>query len=217
MEQKTLNGAVRKEMRKKPSRRLRKEGKIPAIIYGHTGSHPITVDEHEFNTKFHTVSENTIITLSTEEGSYDVLVKDFQENTLTGRILHIDFYEIERGKALKTRVPIHLDGIAPGVREGGILEHRLHELEIECLPKDLPEDIIIDISALDLGHTIHVSDIEVLDGVRVINLPDSVIATVSHRKAEEEVEEEEEGEEGLLGEGEEGEEAGEEAAGEEEE
>jgi large subunit ribosomal protein L25 len=210
MEQKTLSGTVRKELRKKPARRLRKEGKIPAIIYGHTGSHAITVDEHEFNTKFHTVSENTIITLSTEDGSYDVLVKDFQENTLTGRILHIDFYEIERGKTLKTHVPVHLEGVAPGIREGGILEHRLHELEVECLPKDLPEDIVIDISGLSIGNTIHVSEIETPEGVKILDMDDNVIVTISHKKAEEVVEEEEE-EEGLLGEEELGEEGAEEA------
>lgn len=216
MEQKTLSATVRKEMRKKPSRRLRKEGKIPAIIYGHTGSYPVTVDEHEFNTKFHTVSENTIIKLSTEDGSYDVLVKDFQENTLTGKILHIDFFEIEQGKLLKTHVPLHLDGVAPGVREGGILEQRLHELEVECLPKDLPEDVVIDINSLELGDSIHVSDMEEMEGVKILDLPENVIVTVSHRKIEEVVEEEE-GEEGLLGEGEEGEETSEETAGTEEE
>jgi large subunit ribosomal protein L25 len=87
---------------------------------------------------------------------------------------------------------------------------------VECLPKDLPEDVVININALDLGHTIHVSDVTPPEGVKILNLEDSVIVTVSHRKAEEEVAEEEEGEEGLL-EGEEGEEeAGEEAASEEE-
>ena len=203
MEQKTLVGEKREELKKGASRRLRKLGKIPAIIYGHTGSHPIIVDEHEFSTKFHRVSENTIINITIDKDEYDVLVKDFQENILTGKITHIDFYEIERGKVLRTRVPVRLEGVSPGVREGGVLEHQLHELEIECLPKDLPESVIIDISILNIGDSIHVSDVTPPEGVKYLNAEEYVIVSVSHRKAEE-VEETEE--EGLI-EGEEAEEA----------
>ena len=193
MEQKTLNGSVRSDFKKRASRRLRKEGKIPAIVYGHTGTHPVVVDAHEFSSQFHTVSENTIISLKTEKKTYDVLVKDFQENILTGMITHIDFYEIERGKALKTHIPIHLEGVSPGVREGGILEHPLHDVEVECLPKDLPGRIMVDINSLDVGDSIHIFDIEPPEGVKFLTSSENVVVAVTHRKAEILPEEEEEG------------------------
>jgi len=214
MEQKTLTGENRKEFKKRTASRLRRSGKIPAVIYGHSGDHPIAVDEHEFSTKFHRVSENTIINLTVEKDQYDVLVKDYQEDILTGKITHIDFYEIERGKALRTHVPVRLEGVSPGVREGGILDHHLHELEIECLPKDLPDTVVIDISNLEIGDSVHVGDLDPPKGVQYLNADEYVIVSVSHRKAEvleeEEVEEEEEE---ALAEGE----AVEEASAEEEE
>ncbi len=197
MEQKTLNGSVRSDFKKRASRRLRKEGKIPAIVYGHTGSHPVAVDAHEFSSKFHTVSENTIISLKTGKKTYDVLVKDFQENILTGMITHIDFYEIERGKVLKAHIPIRLEGVSPGVREGGILDHPLHDVEVECLPKDLPGSIVVDISPLNVGDSVHVSDLEPPKGVKFLISPENVVVSVTHKKAEILPEEEEELEEEM--------------------
>ncbi|TFG61970.1 MAG: 50S ribosomal protein L25, partial [Spirochaetales bacterium] len=148
MEKKTLNIDLREERKKGPAGRLRRMGKIPAIIYGHGEPTAISVDEHEFNKKFHTVSENTIINLRTGDHDYDVLVKDYQSDILTGRIKHLDFFEIDRKKLLKTHVPIRLTGTSIGVREGGLLEHLLHDAEVECLPKDMPEEYVLDITNL---------------------------------------------------------------------
>jgi large subunit ribosomal protein L25 len=195
MEQKTLAFTLRKETKKGPSRRLRRVGKIPSIVYGHNEPICIAVDEHEFNTKFKTISESTIITLKSDERSYDVLVKDYQEDTIRGKIVHIDFYEIEKGKLLKTYVPVHLSGAPVGVKEGGLLETVTHELEIECLPKNLPEEIVIDISSLGVGHSIHVADIPTLDDVKYLAASDQVVCTITHKRVEEVVAEEEEIEE----------------------
>ncbi|HUX49397.1 MAG TPA: 50S ribosomal protein L25 [Spirochaetia bacterium] len=184
MEQKVLQGNVRADIGKGPVGRLRKTGKIPAIIYGHEKCHSIAIDAREFGQKFKTVSENTIITIHTEQGDHDVLVKDYQEDLATGRIMHIDFYEIETNKVLKTRVPFHIAGTAPGVREGGVLETLLHDLEIECLPRDIPQSITVDISTLAVGSSIHVSDIALPAGIRVLAANDQVIVTVAHQKAE---------------------------------
>ena len=184
MEQTTLNAYVRNELKKGASRRLRKAGKIPAVVYGHAGTSTVSVDEHEFHHKFRRVSENTIISLKTEEKSYDVLVKQFQEDLLTGKVLHIDFYEIEQGVALRTNVPVHLHGTAPGVREGGIMEQLLHEIEVECLPKDIPQEINVDISSLVAGSSVHVFDIPSMEGVRFLSTPDSVIVIITHLKEE---------------------------------
>ncbi len=207
MEQKTLTFIPREKTKKGPSKRLRRIGKIPSVVYGHNEPVCISVDEHEFSIKFKTVSESTIITLKSEDKAYEVLVKDYQEDILKGKIIHIDFYEVEQGKLLKTHMPIRFSGAPVGVREGGVLETVTHVLEIECLPKDLPEEVIIDINALELGHTIHISDVPAPEGVKYLAASDQVICTITRKRAEEEVAEEEEIEE----EGVEGEEAEEEA------
>jgi len=199
MEKRTLAILLKSKNTKRENRQLRREGKIPAVVYGKTDSQGIIIDEHEFNAKFPIISENVIINLKGDSGAYDVLIKDYQENIITGRVQHIDFYEIERGKILRTHAPVHFSGTSIGVREGGLLDTLIHELEIECLPKDLPEEFSVDISALEVGDSIHVRDIESPDGVRIITSQDQVICLVEHRRAEEvaEVAEEELEEEAL--------------------
>ncbi len=195
MESKTLTAFVREE-RKKAAKRLRREGKIPAVVYGKDVNLPIYVDEHEFNTKFHTISENAIINLKMNGEERDVLVKDYQEDIIKGKILHIDFYAIERGKTLRTHVPIEFIGTAEGVKLGGILETLLHEVEVECLPKDLPDKFEVDISALGVGDSLHVSDIKVEGNIRIITPEEQVICTIAHARAEKAAIEEEVTEEG---------------------
>jgi large subunit ribosomal protein L25 len=187
MEAKTLNVQARQGRKKGIAGRLRASGKIPAIIYGHTQPTAITVDAREFRTAFKRITENTIIQLTMPEGVHEVLVKDYQRDNLTGEILHIDFYEFEKGKALRTRVPVRLTGNPVGVKEGGILEVLLRALEVECLPKDLPEEIVLDISELALDRALHVRDLSLPEGVRSVVAADQVVCLVAHRKAEEEV------------------------------
>lgn len=191
MEVKMLKASKRVEKKKNYARKLRRQGRIPAVIYGHGGNFAISVDEHEFITNFQKVSENTIINIKTEDQDKDVLVKDYQEDITTGKILHIDFFEIERGKTLKTRVPVDFVGTAPGVKVGGIFETLMHEVEVECLPKDLPEKIEVDISSLGIGDAIHVEDIDLANAIKVLNAGDQVICTISAPRVEEEVVEEE--------------------------
>jgi large subunit ribosomal protein L25 len=195
MEQKTLAGKGRTSTRKSENRRLRNEGMIPAVIYGHSEPVSISVEAREFDRKFHTVSENTIITISVDnDKSYDVLVKDYQEDIIKSAITHIDFYEIERGKLLRTHVPVHLNGVPQGVRDGGIIETALHEVEIECLPKDIPEVFTLDISALQVGDSLHVSDITAAEDVKILNDEEQTIVVITTAKIVIE-ETEEEGEE----------------------
>ena len=221
MEQKTLAADTRSERKKGASRRLRRAGKIPAVIYGYSGTAAITVDEREFQSKFKTISENTIINLNIADKSYDVLVKDYQEDILTGKLLHIDFYEVEAGKTLRTHIPVRLTGTPVGVKEGGVLEQLMHDIEVECLPKDIPESISLDVSGLDIGMSIHVSDLPEMPDVKVLSSPEYGVVSVTTMKIEipEPGEEglEEEGEAALVGEEEEGEEEAAEAEGGEEE
>lgn len=184
MEQKTLSIEERKELRKGASGRLRRAGRIPAIIYGQKEPVTISVNEREFEQKFHQISESTIIKLEMGKKSWDVLVKDFQDDPFLDKIEHIDFYEIAKGKTLRAKVTVHTEGNAVGVREGGILEVLSHELEIECLPKDLPEGITVDISALEIGMSIHVSDLELAKGIKILTNADQVVALVSQKGEE---------------------------------
>lgn len=207
MEAKKLNVEMRQGDGKGAAGRLRSTGKIPAVIYGHTTPTSITVDAKEFRTAFRRITQNTIVELHMGSGVHEVLVKDYQKDNLTGQILHVDFYEFEKGKSLRTRVPIRLIGNPVGVKEGGILESLLHRLDVECLPKDMPEEITLDINELGLDRALHVSDLVLPQGIRALQAPDQVVCLVAHRKAEEEVapaavegEVPAEGEEGAEGE-----------------
>ncbi len=184
MEQKTLSAVERKERAKGANRRLRIAGKIPAVVYGHAGTAAVAVDEHEFGQKFKQISENTIINLSIDGKSHEVLLKDFQEDVLTGKIVHIDFYEVEKGRTLRTNVPVRISGTAAGVREGGVLDQGLHRIEVECLPKDIPDQIVVDVSALVVGDSIHVRDLAVPAGVRILNSEEQVVVSVTYVKEE---------------------------------
>ncbi len=203
MEKQTLTGYVRSEYKKKAAKRLRAEGRIPAVMYSSRGSMPIAVDGHEFSKKFHTVSENTLIKLTVDKDSRDVLVKDYQEDIISGNILHIDFFEVEQGKLLRTNVPIHLLGSARGAKEGGVLEQLMHEIEVECLPKDIPDSVEVDVSDLGEGESVHVSQLTPPKGVKFMVSGDSVLVTITHVRGIEELEAEaaEEGEEKMEEEG----------------
>ncbi|MDC7232395.1 MAG: 50S ribosomal protein L25 [Spirochaetales bacterium] len=183
MEQKTLSVIERTEFKKGPAKKLRSEGLIPAVVYGHTDPLHIAVNASEFAKKFKVVTENTIIKLELGKKSLEVLVKAVDEDIVTETVKHIDFYEFEKGKTLKTHVPVHLIGNAVGAKEGGNLEHKLHELEIECLPKDLPEAIEVEISALGMGDSIHVSEVTVAEGIKILNPETQTVVVVTAPKA----------------------------------
>jgi large subunit ribosomal protein L25 len=167
------------------SRRIRRGGRIPAVIYGRSGKAvSIDLDGSEFVKGTKGISESTIVKVEVDGKSYDAFVKDTQRNIIDGSILHIDFYEVESGIALRAKVSLHLHGNPAGVREGGMLENPLHEIEIECLPKDLPERIDIDISGLKANQSLHVRDIPLGEGVKLLSNPDQVVALVKFAKAE---------------------------------
>jgi large subunit ribosomal protein L25 len=167
------------------SRRIRRSGRIPAVIYGRSGKAvSIDLDAVEFVKGVKGISESTIVKVEVEGKAYDAFVKDTQRNIIDGNILHIDFYEVESGVTLRAKVSLHLFGNPVGVREGGMLENPLHEIEIECLPKDLPERIEIDVSGLKANQSLHVRDIPLGEGVRLLSNPDQVIALVKFAKAE---------------------------------
>lgn len=184
MEQKVVKAANRTERKKGPIGRLRKSGRIPAVVYGQDTNLTLSVDAHDFTNVFRHITESTIITLQTDQGDLDVLIKEYDEDLLTGKLRHVDFYEVASGKLLRTHIQVHVTGNSKGVREGGILDVSLHELEVECLPRDIPEEFSVDITALDIGDAVHVSDIPVPEGVRILNSPEQVVVSVVHARVE---------------------------------
>ncbi|MCL2808502.1 MAG: 50S ribosomal protein L25 [Treponema sp.] len=180
-----LQAKNRQKFGSSESRRLRRSGRIPAVIYGRLGkSLSIDLDSVDFLKSTKGISESTIVKVDVEGKSFDAFVKGTQRNIIDGNILHIDFYEVESGVALRAKVSLVLQGNPIGVREGGMLETPLHEIEIECLPKDLPERIEIDISNLKANHSFYVRDIKLGEGVKLLSSPDLVVALVRFAKAE---------------------------------
>jgi large subunit ribosomal protein L25 len=155
------------------------------VLYGRSGKAiSIDLDALEFTTGIKNISESTIVKVEIDGKAHDAFVKDTQRNIRDGNILHVDFYEVESGVALRARVSIHLHGTPAGVRDGGVLEFPLHEIEIECFPKDLPERIDLDVSNLGVNQSIHVRDIALAEGIRLISAADQVVALVKYIKEE---------------------------------
>lgn len=179
MEQRIINAKERTELGKSAAVKLRKSGRIPAVMYDRHGkSVLLDVEEREFMKLFKTVTESTILKVHVGDKDHEVFIKDFQHNIVDDKIKHVDFYEVERGKMLRTKVKIKLQGSAEGVRHGGVLETGITELEVECLPKDLPPRIIVDVSALDVNQSLHVRDIPLSEHVTVLTDKDMTIAAI---------------------------------------
>jgi large subunit ribosomal protein L25 len=148
--------------------RLRKSGSIPAVIYGRkTAPTNVQVDAKSFTKLIESsASDNILVSLKLGDQAQLALVQEVQHDHLRGGILHVDFHAVAMDEEIHAQVPLHLTGESPGVKLGGLLEIFHHNLEVRCLPKDLPDNIGIDISALEHGQSVHVSDIQLPEGVR---------------------------------------------------
>jgi large subunit ribosomal protein L25 len=185
MSQVVLSAKNRQKAGSSESRRIRRGGRIPAVLYGRSGkSISIDLDAQEFVRGVKGISESTIVKINIDGNTHDAFVKATQRNIIDGNILHVDFYEVESGVALRAKVSLHLYGNPIGVREGGILENPVHEIEVECLPKDLPERIEVDISGLKVNQSLHVRDIPLAEGIRLLSGADQVVALVKFAKVE---------------------------------
>lgn len=185
MEQRMISAKERTGLGKSAAVKLRKTGRIPAVMYDRHGkSVLLDVEEREFMKLFKTVTESTILKVHVGDKDHEVFIKDFQHNIVDDKIKHVDFYEVERGKTLRTKVKIKLQGSAEGVRHGGVLEAGIPELEVECLPKDLPPRIIVDVSALDVNQSLHVRDIKLPEAVTVLTDTEMTIAAIKFVSAE---------------------------------
>ena len=169
MEDFIVNAEPRTVQGKGASRRLRREGKVPAILYGGEGD-PATlqVDEHEL--KHHLESEaffSHVLVIKTEAGEERAVLKDVQRHPAKAKLLHVDFQRVVAGQEMKRNVPLHFineDG-SPADLQGGVIEHLFNEIEITVLPRNLPEYIEVDCAKLEIGGTIHLSEVKAPEGV----------------------------------------------------
>lgn len=165
----TLRAQARTGKGKGHARKLRANGQIPAVIYGHgEATRSLSLNAHEFDRLLAGVHvENTIIELSIDgDRALKTLVREVQTHPSRGNVLHVDLYQIHAGEALTVEVPIRLVGASPGVRAGGIMQHALIALEIRCLPDQIPESIEVDVSSLEIGDSLHVGDVTLPPGVQ---------------------------------------------------
>jgi large subunit ribosomal protein L25 len=195
----------------RPTGRLRREGKVPAVLYG-LGSETLTVSVPERELAHILASEsgaNTLITLRLDGEEHLALARQIQRHPTRGSVLHVDFIRVLRDVAVAAEVPIHLTGEAAGVRDGGILEQLVFSLSIEARPEDIPASIEVDISHLELNEQLRVAELSLPPGVSTVQEADELVAqvVVPRGLAEEEEAEAEEGEEveGAEGEAAEGE------------
>jgi len=143
-------------------KRMRKEGKIPAVIYGHKEkSKRIYVLMQDFKKILDIIRKEAVtINLLVNGKKLFCVIKSIQHDPTTEELLHIDFQHIHKKEKIRASIPIHLIGVAPGIKKGGIQDQHLYDVVVKCLPGDLPSHIDVDISTLDLGQTIHLADIE---------------------------------------------------------
>src|SRR5271165_7064147 len=174
------------------SRRLRRDGKVPAILYGgHREARALTLSHQKLaimleNERFY----STIFSLRVGEETQAAILKDVQRHPFKNAIVHIDFQRVEENEKIRISIPLHFKGesVAPGVKsQGGIVSHMRNDVEVSCLPKDLPEFIEVDISGLSLNESIHLSQLKIPEGVQLLELAkeDAAVVAIHSPRAEE--------------------------------
>jgi large subunit ribosomal protein L25 len=213
MERIELKAQAREGTGKGAARRLRQQGFIPGVVYGpKTETVSLAVNTLEFTKALRgAAGGNAVINLEFEGSGKSepkvVMVQDLHLEPLTHNVLHVDFQEIDLKEEVDVSIPIELVGKAMGIEDGGILQQIVRELEIRCLPLNIPEKVELDISNLGIGDSVHVSDIAATGDFEILSASDQTVASVIAPAAEEEEVEEAEAEEGEEAEAEEGEEA----------
>jgi large subunit ribosomal protein L25 len=195
LEQINLNARVRKTTGNNPARALRREGRIPAVLYG-PKTEPIllSIESREFEqiVKKSTIG-SVLLNLQIQNGdatSRPAMVKELQTHPVTQRFLHVDFYEVDMQRKIKVMVPVVIRGKAKGIEEGGLLQIVCREIEVLCLPTEIPEAFEVDVSDLDIGDAIHLEDIQTVGDIEIVEETNVTVVTVLAPKVEVEAAEE---------------------------
>lgn len=198
MDRHQLTAARRQQTGKGAARSLRREGRIPAVLYGGGRDNAaLSVDIHDMEVLLNKVSPSqALLDLSFSGGGAEkrtVMIKELQIDPVKFKYLHVDFYEVKMDQQITTTVPVAAVGTSKGVEEGGVLQIIRRELEVNCLPGDIPEQIEIDITNLDIGDSVHVEDIRLGEKIEVpYETNFTILTVVSPAMEKEEVEEAEE-------------------------
>ena len=185
----TLEVSRREEQGKGAAGRMRREGKVPAVVYGgHRETVPITVDRKAVTDLIqkseHGVRSIFLLKMAGTDQSRHAMIKDIQIDPINRKMTHIDFVRVLMDEVIRTTVPVHVNGTAQGVKDGGLLDFQVRDLHVECLPNAIPDRIDIDISGLGMHQYIRISELKLPDGVKVLDDPERVVVGVTHQKAE---------------------------------
>ncbi|MDE3099007.1 MAG: 50S ribosomal protein L25 [Verrucomicrobiota bacterium] len=187
-----LTAFPRTQTRRGPVKKLRANGRVPAVVYGReTQPQNLELNAREISDLIHhSASENLLVDLSVDKDPRArrlALVQEVQHHPVDGKVLHVDFREVAENEKVIVQVPVETEGEAAGVKTGGgVLEHVLFKLKVRCLPKDLPEQITIDVTALEIGKTIHIGDVHAPLGVEILGDKTWAVVSVAAPRAEEE-------------------------------
>ncbi len=193
MQKQQLNVTSRTGLGKGAARRIRREGNIPAVLYGLGSSTPVSVNRKEMVHILNTGAGASSLLSIKLDGTGDeklAIIRDFQKDPVKNLIIHADFLEVATDKPIHVTVPVVLsEGDIKGVKEGGILQQPMRELAVECLPLNIPENILVDVSNLGVGETIHLGDVRLPDGVKTDVEQDHVVVTIAAPVSEEKLDE----------------------------
>lgn len=185
-----LNASVRSETRRIGNKSLRSAGRIPAVIYGRQITpQNLSVDAKELDDLIHHgVSENILVDLTVKDDAKSkrlALVQEVQHHPLTRKVLHVDFHEVSETELVSIFVPVETTGEAAGVKTGGgVLEHVLFKIKVRALPKNLPEQIVLDVTSLQIGQSIHIGEIKAAEGVEILGHKEAVVVSCAAPRAE---------------------------------
>ena len=184
MEKVVLKAGVRKTNIRSERNELRKSGMVPGVYYSkHDKPVSISIAENLINPLVFT-SETHLISLQLDAGQeHDCIIKDVQFDPVTDRVIHFDLLGLTSGETFQLEVPIQFIGTPVGIKEGGVLHQFLHKLEVECLPKDIPQHLEVNIQDLAIGDSIHIKDVK-FENIEILNDEDTVIVSVTHPKVE---------------------------------
>ena len=189
-----LNVETRQTKGKERAGQMRRAGKVPGVFYA-TGKDAamLAIDAKEFRTQLSKIKGAPLVKLASPTSELNdklVLLKELQQHPVSGAFLHADFFEIDESKPLQTSIPLHFVGKAQGVIAGGVLQMMQRSLAIECLPRDLPPAVEIDVSDLDIDTAVRIADLNLPDGVQATDDPHTALVAVQVSRLVEEVEEE---------------------------
>lgn len=183
-----LNATKREDLTKSATKQIRLNGRVPAVVYGKAKDPKnVSVDSVDLVKTVRDEGRNAIISLQVENSSVDVMLHDYQIDPIKDELLHADFYIVNMSEEMDVNVAVRLDGETKGEKEGGVLQQPFYEILVRAKPNNIPEEIVIDVSDLDVGDSVSVADIKVDGNYEILEDPDTSVASVTPPTTEEDL------------------------------